>query len=65
MHTQDSIFYQTADWHAVEGVCEALPQLDRVAALAFVEEAVDAVDGGALVVPAKEEEVIWVTNLVG
>ena len=65
MHTQDSIFYQTADWHAVEGVGEALPQLDRVTALAFVEEAVDAVDGGALVVPAKEEEVIWVANLVG
>ena len=44
--------------------CEGLPQLDRVAPLALVVEAVDAVDRRALVVAAQQEEVLRVLDLV-
>ena len=38
---------------------------DAEAALALVVEAVDAVDGGALVVAPQQEEVVRVLDLVG
>lgn len=50
---------------AVEAVCERLPQLDVVASLALVVEAVDAVDRGAFVVASQQEEVLGVFDLVG
>mmetsp|Transcript_9142 Transcript_9142/g.19171 ORF Transcript_9142/g.19171 Transcript_9142/m.19171 type:complete len:375 (+) Transcript_9142:761-1885(+) len=50
---------------AVEAVRECLPELDPEAALALVVEAVDAVDGGALVVAPEDEEVLGVFDLVG
>ena len=49
---------------AVEAVGEGLPQLDRVAPLALVVEAVDAVDRRALVVATQQEEVLRVLDLV-
>ena len=49
---------------AVEAVGEGLPKLDAETTLALVVEAVDAVDGGALVVPAKDEEVLGILDLV-
>ena len=49
---------------AVEAVGEGLPELDAEAALALVVEAVDAVDGGALVVAAEDEEVLGILDLV-
>lgn len=65
MHAQDLLVDHRGDGEAVEAVCEGLPQLDRVASLALVVEAVDPVDRGALVVAAKKEEVLWVLDLVG
>eukprot|EP00967_Tisochrysis_lutea_P041625 scaffold50029_cov21-Tisochrysis_lutea.AAC.1 len=50
---------------AVEAVRERPPQPDVVPPLALVVEAVDAVDGGALVVAPQKEEVFWVLNLRG
>lgn len=50
---------------AVEAVGERLPQLDVVAALALIVEAVYPVDGGALVVAAQQKEVLRVLDLVG
>lgn len=44
------------DREAVEAVCERLPQLDRVASFALVIEAINSVDGGALMVPAEEPD---------
>lgn len=41
------------------------PKRARVCVLTFVVEAVDAVDGGALVVPPQKEEVLRVLDLVG
>ena len=49
---------------AVEAVGEGLPELDAEAALALVVEAVDAVDGGALVVAAEDEEVLGILDLI-
>ena len=54
---------QGCHWQAVEAVRERAPQADVVSALALVVEAVDAVDRGALVVPAEEEEVLRVLDL--
>lgn len=50
---------------AVEAVREGLPQLDAEATFAFVVEAVDAVDGGAFVIAAEDEEVFGVFDFVG
>jgi len=50
---------------AVEAVREGLPQLDAVATLALVVESVYAIDAGALVVAAQQEEVLRVFDLVG
>jgi len=50
--------------HAVEHVVEELPQLHVVRQLALVVEAVDAVDGGALVVAPQQEEILGVFDFV-
>jgi hypothetical protein len=54
-----------SDREAVEAVRERLPKLDVVAAFALVVEAVDAVDGRALVVAAEQEKVLGILDLVG
>ncbi len=51
------------DWQAVEAVCERSPETDVVPPLALVIEAVDAIDGRALVVAAQQEEVLGVLDL--
>ena len=63
VHAQDLLVDERGDGQAVEAVGEGLPEADRVAPLALVVEAVDAVDGGALVVAAEEEEVFGVLDL--
>ena len=65
MHGENLLVDDSSNWQAVEAVGEGLPQLDVVAALALIVEAVDAVDGGALVVATEDEEVLWVLDLVG
>ncbi len=65
MHGEDLLINDSSNWQAVEAVSEGLPQLDVVAALALVVEAVDAVDGCALVVTTEDEEVLRVLDLVG
>jgi hypothetical protein len=57
------LVYERRDGQAVEAVCEGPPEPDVVAPLALVVEAVDAVDGGALVVAAQQEEVLGVLDL--
>lgn len=65
MHGEDLLVNDGGDGQAVEAVGERLPQLDVVTALALVIEAVDTVDGRALVVAAQDEEVLGVLDLVG
>jgi hypothetical protein len=64
VHGEDLLVDDGGNGQAVEAVGEGLPQLDVVAALALVIEAVYAVDGGALVVAAQDEEVLRVLDLV-
>lgn len=64
MHGEDLLIDDGRDGQAVEAIGEGLPELDVVPSLALVVEAVDAVDGGALVVAAQDEEVLGVLDLV-
>ena len=64
VHCEDLLIDDRRDRQAVEAVGEGLPQLDVVTSLALIVEAVDAVDGRALVVAAQDEEVLWVLDLV-
>ena len=65
MHGENLLVDDRGNGKTVEAVGEGLPELDVVATLALVVEAVDAVDGGALVVAAEDEEVLGVLDLVG
>lgn len=65
MHGENLLVNDGGNGQAVEAVGEGLPQLDVVSALAFIVEAVDAVDRRALVVTAQDEEVLRVLYLVG
>ena len=64
MHSEDLLVDDSSNGEAVEAVCEGLPELDVVPPLALVVEAIDTVDGGALVVAAQDEEVLRVFDLV-
>lgn len=64
MHREDLLVDDGSNRQAVEAVGKRLPQLDVVATLALVVEAVDAVDRGALVVATEDEEVLRVLDLV-
>ncbi len=52
MHGENLLVDDSSNGKTVEAVGEGLPELDVVATLALVVEAVNAVDGGALVVAA-------------
>lgn len=65
VHGEDLLVDDSGDRKAIEAVGEGLPQLDVVAALALVVEAVDTVDGRTLVVATQNEEVFGVLDLVG
>ena len=62
---EDLVVDDAGDGEAVEGVSEGLPQLDVVAALHLVKEAVNPVNAGALVVSAQDEEVLGELDLEG
>ena len=64
VHGEDLLVDDSGDGQAVEAVRKCLPQLDIVTPLTLVVEAVDAVDGRALVVAAQHEEVLRVLDLV-
>jgi hypothetical protein len=65
VHGEDLLVDDGGDGQAVEAISEGLPQLDVVPSLALVVEAIDAVDGGALMVAAEDEEVLGILDLVG
>lgn len=64
MHGENLLVNDRSNWQAVEAIRKCLPQLDVVASLALVVEAVDAIDGSALVVAAEDEEIFRVLDLV-
>jgi len=65
VHAQDFLVNEGSNGEAVETVSEGFPEFDVVSSLALVVEAVNTVDGGALVVSSEEEEVLRVLDLVG
>jgi hypothetical protein len=65
VHGENLLVDDSGDRKAVEAVGKGLPQLDVVATLALVVEAIDTVDRGALVVTSEDEEVFGVLDLVG
>ena len=62
---EDLVVDDSRDRETVEALNKLLPELQRVASLALVVEAIDPVDGAALVVATEEEEVLGVLDLVG
>jgi hypothetical protein len=60
MTTEDLLIYDGCHWETVKAIRERFPQLDVVASLALVIEAVDPVDGGAFVVATQQEEVLGI-----
>lgn len=64
MHREDLLVDDCGNWQAVEAIRKSLPELDVVASLAFIIEAIDAVDGGAFVIATQDEEVLWILDLV-
>ena len=64
MYTKYFFVNDSGHRKTIEAICEGLPKFDLVTALALVVEAVDSVDGSALMVPSQEEEILWVFNLV-
>lgn len=65
VHGEDLLIDDGGNGQAVEAVGKRLPQLDVVTTLALIVEAIDTVDGGALVVTPQDEEVLGILDLVG
>jgi len=64
VHANDFVVNDGGTGQTVEGVAKLLPHFDRVAATALIVKAVNAVDAGALVVSAEEEEIFGVLDFV-
>lgn len=64
VHAQDLLINEGRYRQAVEDVGEHLPQLDGVPSLAFVVEAIDAIDAGTLVIATEDEEVFGIHDFV-
>lgn len=64
VHGEDLLVNDGGNRQAVEAISKCLPQLDIVPTLALVVETVNAVDRGALVITAQNEEVLGVLDLV-
>lgn len=64
MHSEDLLINNRGDRQTIETVRECLPQLDIVASLAFIIEAVYTVDRGAFVITTENKEVLGVLDLI-
>ena len=64
MHTEDFVINQGSNGHAIEYILELFPHADGIATLAFIIEAIDAVDLATLVIAAQQEEIFLKLDLV-
>ena len=62
-HSAHLLIHQCSDRQTVEAVCENLPQPHIVTPLALIVESVYPVDRCALVVPTKQEKILWILDL--
>ena len=64
MHAENFVIDKRGDGQAVEAIYELFPYADRIAALAFIVEAINAIDLAALMVASQEKEVLFKLDLV-
>jgi hypothetical protein len=65
MDAENALRDNSSDGQAVEAVAEHTPDLDGVPALAFIVEAVESVDVGALMVTTQQVELVGEFDFVG
>ena len=65
MHAEDLVVYESCNRHAVEDILEFFPDSDRIATLALIIEAIDAIDLTAFMVSAQQEKVLLELDFVG
>lgn len=65
MHGEDFLVNDGCDWKTVETIREGFPQLYVVSSFTLVVEAIYTIDGGTLMVAAKNEEIFGVLDLIG
>ena len=64
MHSENLLINKSGHRKAIEDVTEHAPESDGVPALAFIIEAIDAVDLATLVIAAQQEEIFLKLDLV-
>jgi hypothetical protein len=65
VHGENLLVDDSGDGETVKAVCKGFPQLDVVPPFAFIVESVYTIDGGAFMVPAQDEKVLGILDLVG
>ncbi len=63
MHAKDFFINKRTDWQTVKDVRKNFPEFDRVAALAFIVEAINSINLRALVIASQQEEVLRIFDL--
>ena len=64
MHAENLVIDKRGDGQAVKAIYELFPYADGITALAFVVEAINAIDFATFMVASQEEEVLFVLDLV-
>lgn len=64
MHAENFVVDKRGNGQAVKAIYELLPYADGIAALAFIVEAINAIDLAALMVASQEEEILFKLDLV-
>ena len=64
MHAENFVVDKRGDGQAVKAIYELFPYADGIAALAFIVEAINAIDLAALMVASQEEEILFKLDLV-
>jgi len=64
MRTENLLIHHSSTGKAIETIGKSLPKLNSKTALTLVIEPVNAVNGGALVISSKDEEIFGVFDLI-
>ncbi len=64
MHGEDLLIDNSGNWQAIEAIRKRFPQFNIIPSLTFVIEAINPVNGSALVITTQDEEVFRVLDLI-
>ena len=64
MHAEDLVINERGYGQAVKAIYELFPYADGITALAFIVEAINAIDFATFMVASQEEEVLFKLDLV-